>query len=104
MRFAQVAIRTLDKTTGEPCKGKTRPEVISRALTISPGSVYSLRQLKQDLDAIYSTGIFEDVNMVPSPSDEPGKARAPRSASEETPAMACESSAGQANAWNGLER
>lgn len=70
-----MTIRTLDKNTGEPCKGKTRPEVISRALTIAPGSVYSLRQLKQDLDAIYSTGIFEDVNMVPSPSDEPGKAR-----------------------------
>lgn len=47
--------------------------MISRALTIAPGSVYSLRQLKQDLDAIYSTGIFEDVNMVPSSSDEPGK-------------------------------
>lgn len=71
----QVTVRTLDKNTGEPCKGKTRPEVITRALTIAPGSVYSLRQLKQDLDAIYSTGIFEDVNMVPSPSDEPGKAR-----------------------------
>lgn len=23
----KVTIRTLDKTTGEPCKGKTRPEV-----------------------------------------------------------------------------
>jgi outer membrane protein insertion porin family len=36
--------------------------------------VYSVRRARQDLDAVYSTGIFEDVSLVPSASpDEPGK-------------------------------
>ena len=61
-----VAVRTLDPATGEPCAGRTKHEVVQRALTLRPGCVYSVRQARRDLDAIYSTGVFEDVSLVPS--------------------------------------
>jgi hypothetical protein len=32
--------------------------------------VYSLRQAKQDIDSIYSTGLFEDVNIVPQEAED----------------------------------
>jgi hypothetical protein len=32
--------------------------------------VYNLRQAKQDIDSIYSTGLFEDVNIVPQEADD----------------------------------
>ena len=71
---ARVSVRTLDRTTGEPVVGATRPEVILRELTTKPGGVYSVRRARRDLDAIYSTGIFEDVSLVPTTSaEEPGK-------------------------------
>ncbi len=72
---AKVLVRTLHKETGEPVAApRTKPEVITRALTTRPGTVYSVRRARRDLDAVYSTGIFEDVSMVPTPSaDEPGK-------------------------------
>lgn len=72
---ARVVVRTLSKETGEPLGNpKTRPEVITRALSTAPGRVYSVRAARRDLDAVYSTGIFEDVSLVPTPSaEEPGK-------------------------------
>jgi outer membrane protein insertion porin family len=72
---AKVTVRTLHKDTGEPvAQPRTRPEVVTRALTTRPGCVYSVRRARHDLDAVYSTGIFEDVSLVPSASaDEPGK-------------------------------
>jgi outer membrane protein insertion porin family len=72
---AKVSVRTLGKDTGEPVSNpRTKPEVITRALTTRPGTVYSVRRARRDLDAVYSTGIFEDVSMVPSASaEEPGK-------------------------------
>jgi outer membrane protein insertion porin family len=45
--------------------GATRPHVILRHLTTVPGRVYSLRQAKADIDSIYSTGLFDDVAIVP---------------------------------------
>jgi len=69
-RVARVSVRTLDRASGEPTRGATRPEVVQRALTLRPGSVYSVRQARRDLDAIYSTGVFEDVSLVPSPAAE----------------------------------
>ena len=73
--ISKVAVRTLHKDTGEPVAApRTRPEVITRALSTRPGTVYSVRRARRDLDAVYSTGIFEDVSLVPAPSaEEPGK-------------------------------
>lgn len=58
------------KTGGVKEQGATKPEVITRYLTIAPGKVYSLRQAKQDIDSIYSTGLFEDVNIIPKEADD----------------------------------
>jgi hypothetical protein len=32
--------------------------------------VYNLRQAKADIDSIYSTGLFEDVNIVPQEAED----------------------------------
>jgi hypothetical protein len=37
---------------------------------MQPGRVYNLRQAKQDIDSIYSTGLFEDVNIVPQEAED----------------------------------
>lgn len=34
------------------------------------GQVYNLKQGKQDIDAVYSMGIFEDVNLKPVPAED----------------------------------
>lgn len=39
-------------------------------LCMQPGRVYNLRQAKQDIDSIYSTGLFEDVNIVPQEAED----------------------------------
>ena len=64
---AAVHLRFVDRETGEvkPAGGYTKPGVILRQLATAPGRVYSARQAKADLDAVYGTGLFEDVNLVP---------------------------------------
>lgn len=66
-----VELAFLDPKTKDPKpEGATKPRVIMRHLTTQPGRVYSLRQAKQDIDSIYSTGLFEDVNIVPQEADD----------------------------------
>ena len=64
---AALALRWVDRETGEvrPQGGYTRPDVILRQLATAPGRVYSARQAKADLDAVYGMGLFEDVTLVP---------------------------------------
>lgn len=50
-------------------KPRTRPEVILRHLTTAPGRVYNLKQAKRDINAVYSTGLFDDVNITPKESE-----------------------------------
>ena len=69
----RVALRFVDKATGEPVAGRTRPHVVLRALASKPGEMYSVRRARRDLDALYALGIFEDVSLVPTASaDTPG--------------------------------
>lgn len=66
-----VELAFLDPKTNSPKpEGATKPSVIMRHLTTQPGRVYSLRQAKQDIDSIYSTGLFEDVNIVPQEAED----------------------------------
>lgn len=37
---------------------------------LQPGRVYNLRQAKADIDSIYSTGLFEDVNITPQEAED----------------------------------
>jgi hypothetical protein len=50
--------------------GATKPDVILRHFNTRPGKVYNLRQAKQDIDSVYSTGLFDDVNIIPNEADE----------------------------------
>jgi hypothetical protein len=61
----QVNLRVLDRESGEPKKGRTQRHIVMRQLSTKPGAVYSLRQARRDIDAVYSMGIMEDVNMLP---------------------------------------
>ncbi len=58
------------KTGETKDEGNTRPEVILRQLCTAPGQVYNVRQAKRDIDAVYSMGIFEDVNLLPTPVED----------------------------------
>ena len=35
-----------------------------------PLQVYNIKQAKRDIDAVYSMGLFDDVNILPSPSED----------------------------------
>ncbi|KAJ7546876.1 hypothetical protein O6H91_08G058900 [Diphasiastrum complanatum] len=60
-----IHIRFLDRKTGEPTVGQTRPETILRQLTTKKGQVYSLQQGRRDVETVFTMGIMEDVNLVP---------------------------------------
>jgi hypothetical protein len=53
-----------------PQAGATRPEVVLRHFATKPGKVYNLRQAKSDIDSVYSTGLFDDVNIIPNEADD----------------------------------
>ncbi|KAF5931228.1 hypothetical protein HYC85_032101 [Camellia sinensis] len=77
-----ISIRFLDRKTGEPTVGKTKPETILRQLTTKKGQamaddgktlVYSMLQGKRDVDTVLTMGIMEDVSIVPQPAGDTGK-------------------------------
>ncbi|KAA8528103.1 hypothetical protein F0562_035028 [Nyssa sinensis] len=68
-----ISIRFLDRKTGEPTVGKTKPETIVRQLTTKRGQVYSMLQGKRDVETLLTMGIMEDVSIVPQPAGDTGK-------------------------------
>ncbi|KMZ56006.1 Outer envelope protein 80, chloroplastic [Zostera marina] len=68
-----ISMRFLDRKTGEPTVGKTKPETILRQLTTKKGQVYSLLQGKRDVETILTMGIMEDVSIIPQPAGDTGK-------------------------------
>jgi outer membrane protein insertion porin family len=69
-RVSRVSLRFLNPETGEPCVGKTNPDVIMKNITIKPGQVYNVRQCKTDIDVVHAMGLFDDVNIVPQPAED----------------------------------
>ena len=63
-----VALRFTDRVTGEPKEGGgyTRPAVVLRHLRTRRGAPYSAALAREDIDAVYATGLFDDVNIVPA--------------------------------------
>jgi outer membrane protein insertion porin family len=59
---------------GEPIRGKTKPWVVTREVSLRPGQVFNRRDLEEDIKRIYGTGLFSDVKVTlrPVPA-EPGK-------------------------------
>ncbi|XP_023532612.1 outer envelope protein 80, chloroplastic [Cucurbita pepo subsp. pepo] len=68
-----ISIRFLDKKTGEPISGNTRPDTILRQLTTKKGQVYSMLQGKRDAETVLTMGIMEDVSIIPQPAADAGK-------------------------------
>ncbi|XP_026658493.1 outer envelope protein 80, chloroplastic-like isoform X2 [Phoenix dactylifera] len=64
-------IQFLDRRTGEPTIGKTRPETIFQQLTTKKGQVYNRLQGKRDVETILTMGIMEDVTIIPQPTGDP---------------------------------
>ncbi len=59
---------------GEPIKGKTKPWVVSREISLKPGQVFNRRDLEEDLKRLYGTGLFSDVKVTLKPvADDPGR-------------------------------
>ncbi|XP_010928864.1 outer envelope protein 80, chloroplastic [Elaeis guineensis] len=67
------AIQFLDRRTGEPTTGKTRPETIFQQLATKKGQVYNRLQAKRDVETILTMGIMEDVTIIPQPTGDPCK-------------------------------
>ncbi|KAL5566613.1 hypothetical protein UlMin_029777 [Ulmus minor] len=68
-----ISIRFLDRKTGEPTIGMTKPETILCQLATKKGQVYSMLQGKRDVETLLTMGIMEDVSIVPLPAGDTGK-------------------------------
>ena len=59
---------------GQPIRGKTKPWVVSREISIQPGQVFNRRNLEEDIKRLYGTGLFADVKVTLRPvAAEPGQ-------------------------------
>ncbi|XP_022753573.1 outer envelope protein 80, chloroplastic-like isoform X2 [Durio zibethinus] len=70
---SDISICFLDRKTGEPTKGKTKPETILRQLTTKKGQVYSMLQGKRDVDTVSTMGLMTDVSIITQPTGDAGK-------------------------------
>ncbi|XVE78865.1 hypothetical protein DITRI_Ditri14bG0012400 [Diplodiscus trichospermus] len=68
-----ISIRFLDRKTGEPTRGKTKPETILRQLTTKKGQVYNMHQGKRDVDAVSTMGLMADIGIIPQLAGDAGK-------------------------------
>lgn len=67
----QVNLRFVPVGGGEAKpEGQVKREIIMRQLSTKPGRVYSLQEAKRDIDAVYSMGIADDVNILPQPAED----------------------------------
>ena len=58
---------------GEPLKGKTKPWVVSREVSLKPGEPFNRTQLEGDIRRLYATSLFSDVKVTLKPvTGEPG--------------------------------
>ena len=52
---------------GQPIRGKTKPWVVTREVSIKPGDTFNRRQLEDDIKRLYGTGLFGDVKVTLRP-------------------------------------
>ena len=58
---------------GEPIKGKTKPWVVTREISIEPGEPFNRNQLEGDIKRLYGTSLFSDIKVTLKPvAGEPG--------------------------------
>ncbi|KAG2487188.1 hypothetical protein HYH03_014166 [Edaphochlamys debaryana] len=69
-KVGSVTLRFLDAQGQPNAKPRTKPRIVTRHLTTQPGQVYNLRTVRRDINSVYSTGLFEDVNVSTREADD----------------------------------
>ena len=52
---------------GQPIRGKTKPWVVTREVSIKPGDTFNRRQVEDDIKHLYGTALFGDVKVTLRP-------------------------------------
>ena len=52
---------------GEPIRGKTKPWVVTREISIKPGEAFNRNRLEGDIKRLYGTSLFSDVKVTLKP-------------------------------------
>lgn len=55
----------------EPVNGRTRDFIVTREMRLKPGDVFNRNTAQQDLQRVFSLGLFEDVRLSFQPGDDP---------------------------------
>ncbi|MBE9049597.1 outer membrane protein assembly factor [Nostocales cyanobacterium LEGE 11386] len=61
-RFINDEGKTTD-SKGEPVAGRTQPDFLRQQLTLKPGQIFQENTVRQDVQQLYRTGLFETVNV-----------------------------------------
>ncbi|MEH2174001.1 outer membrane protein assembly factor [Nostoc sp.] len=61
-RFVNDEGKTLD-SKGNPVGGRTKPDFLQQQLKLKPGQIFQENVVKQDIQQLYHTGLFESVNV-----------------------------------------
>lgn len=56
---------------GQPIRGRTQEYIITREVELQPGQVFNRNKVQQDLQRVFGTGLFEDVNVSLDPGTNP---------------------------------
>ncbi len=76
-KIADITVRFLDKEgnptndKGQPVKGRTRPYIILREMSLKPGDVFRKEEAEASLQRVFNLGLFSDVKLSldPAPAD-----------------------------------
>ncbi|WP_414753470.1 BamA/TamA family outer membrane protein [Anabaena sp. CCY 9910] len=58
---------------GQPIRGRTQDYIITREVELKPGQVFNRNTVQKDLQRVFGTGLFEDVNVSLDPGTDPTK-------------------------------
>jgi outer membrane protein insertion porin family len=61
-RFVNDEGKTVD-SKGNPVGGRTKPDFLQQQLKLKPGQIFQENVVKQDIQQVYRTGLFENVNV-----------------------------------------
>ncbi|WP_375504175.1 BamA/TamA family outer membrane protein [uncultured Nostoc sp.] len=61
-RFVNDEGKTID-SKGNPVGGRTKPDFLQQQLKLKPGQIFQENIVKQDIQQLYQTGLFETVNV-----------------------------------------
>ncbi len=61
-RFVNDEGKTVD-SKGNPVAGRTKPDFLQQQLKLKPGQIFQENVVKQDIQQLYRTGLFESVNV-----------------------------------------